>query len=199
MMDDDDSDLDVLELRGRGSHHSAEWKEAFTTYAGRAAKQWQQLGQLEAATNPRRYRTALHEAGHTVHAYSTPNFEIRYASIISYGRTGGRILGTRSINEPGEQSMVRTLCGPMAESVWGNCGFRLSGSDEEKVRYAVWELDPDSTMDAFRRSPLFQKVWQLAHHFVVEHEEPVKVLAVALCKFSILNFSEIDQLFSMET
>jgi hypothetical protein len=191
--------FNLMQLRAlRTQILEADWAPKFTDTAAWHAKHWRMISRLEAIENPARWLMALHESSHTVCAAESPQIDIVFATINGRGDIGGRLHYNQPPDRDRMQHMIQIAVGAMGENVWGETRCQLSGTDKQKLRQLIWELDPDATMDGFERSGLFRRILQLAREFVAQREPSIKFLATLLCRYGVLGGLDINKALSME-
>jgi hypothetical protein len=195
---EDESDLEVLELRQLHLQLSVDWRRRFTAAIDRRARDLERWSRLCAVEDPERWSFACHEAGHAL-AFYLGLCRINRVSVIAHGSTRGTTRFTRGPVADLAETAMGLICGPVAENLLGGARFQLGGTDKEKVTALIDELDDRFTfVGGLRRSRIYREVEERARKFVLQHRQPICLLGTLLYEFGVLGASSIDEVFDTQ-
>lgn len=190
--------VDAADLRALHPQLCNSFGERFAEVLQSRANNLEPWTKWYAAADATVWKTAAHEAGHTLAAYLRADTLQLASAIPGNGSTGRTLYLRRSADV--EENIIGTLAGPMAEYLLAGSPLVLSmgeGGDGTKIVELLAEHDPTFTYQGgMARSPLYLRAVPRAREFVEKFKRPISLLAVMIAEFGILSGSLIDQVFS---
>jgi hypothetical protein len=194
MLDRDDNDLDVLELRALHTQQTPQWRSRFTRAIERLARDLERMSRLCAAEDPESWSTACHESGHCLVSYLC-SCDVRQVGILGHGRIAGRVISFEGIMRNPIERMMGIIAGPVSEHLLAGERLRLAGSDKTKLIDLAATIDNSFTFAAgLQRSRVYCEIEKWARNFVVENRRRILLLATLLYEFKILGAAAIDEI-----
>jgi hypothetical protein len=197
---DDEMNLLVAELRGLHPQVSPAWREQFGVFARGVAANLDRMATWFRANDADLWRISCHEAGHALAAYLACH-DLRSASVIPAGNSGGRVL-FRSVGvDDFEERLLILIAGPMAAHLIAGGLYWLAmgtNGDGDQVADLLAAHDDRFTYAAgFERNRHYLAALQRTREFVEGHRRTIMLLAEMLCEYRILGPMAIDETFSI--